>query len=242
MKTRPSAAAATLSMASMLSVVSGAFSGQGASSVVSDTDSEEEENTTQLGAGSGSNAIQDGNVWSDANLARSQVKSPKKPNTTLEPLFTCVQDGARRDKIAVEILSKNKKKFTGTITPIEAKHAIYIKGLGFTNHDNFDGVRISWKGKLIVTFKLIQPIDIDELASVEHFDFTRVSSANGKRIEETIGCRVKGIRYKPTTTGPFDNIKPSDGAKIVRIEGCEYRVPEDEILAWLNLYGSPQPN
>ena len=108
MKTRPSAAAATLSMASMLSVVSGAFSSQGASSVVSDTNSEEEENTTL--SGSGSNTIQDRNVWSEANLTRSQVRSPKKPNAPLEPLFTCFQDGARRDEIAVEILSKKQEK------------------------------------------------------------------------------------------------------------------------------------
>lgn len=39
------------------------------------------------------------------------------------------------------------------------------------NHDNFDGVRISFRGKLYVTFKLIEPINIDELESVEFFEF-----------------------------------------------------------------------
>jgi hypothetical protein len=28
-----------------------------------------------------------------------------------------------------------------------------------------------------------------------------------------------------------------DGTRIVNVEGCEYRVPKDEILAWLELYG-----
>ena len=237
LKTKPSAAATTLSMASMLSVVSGAFSGQGASSIVSDTDSDEENPTlTQPGS------VQDGNVWTETNLNRSQVRSPKRTKEPLEPLFTCFQDGAMRDEIVVEILSKNKKKFTGTITPIEAKHSIYIKGLGFANHDNFDGVRINWKGKLIVTFKLIQPINIDELDAVEHFDFTRVSSVNGKRIEETIGCKVKGVRYRPISVGPFDDTKPNDGTKVVKIEGCEYRITKEEIIAWLTLYGEPTSN
>ena len=90
----------------------------------------------------------------------------------------------------VKVLLKIKKKFTGTITPLEAKHLIYIKGLKLKNYDNLDGVRINWKGKLFVTFKLIQPITIDELAAVKQFDFSRVSPVNGKRMEETIGCKV----------------------------------------------------
>ena len=64
-----SAAAATLSMASMLSVVSGAFSSKAADSVVSDTDSDGEY-TTQSETGSGTNTIQDGNVWSEPNCRK----------------------------------------------------------------------------------------------------------------------------------------------------------------------------
>ena len=52
-------------------------------------------------------------------------------------------------------------------------------------------MRISWKGKLIVTFKLIEPIDIDELNSVEYFEFTRTSTIRGKRVEEKIGGKKK---------------------------------------------------
>jgi hypothetical protein len=217
-------------MAAMLSAVSNAFSGQAASSIVSDTD-------------------EDGSVdrvWEERNLSKSQVRSPKK-NTNdeqkrIEPLFNFRQEGAWRDEIEVEINTKNKKKFTGTITPTEAKHLIYIKALGFENHSNFDGVRINFKGKLIVTFKLIEPINIDELDSVEHFDFVRATTVNGKRHDDVIGCRIRGIRYRPMMVSSFDTAPKEDGNKVVKIEGCKYRVTKEEILQWLSHYGEVTSN
>ena len=139
-KQSTSAAVSTMGVAAMLSAVnavSQAFAGQPAGSVVSDTDDDES----------------DGGIWSEQNLRNSQVRSPKKDDSTgnkkvasIEPLFEHRQDGAWRDEIEVEIQTRNKKKFTGTITPTEAKHLIYIKALGFENHNNFDGVRINFKG------------------------------------------------------------------------------------------------
>ena len=242
---QPSAAVTALTMATVLSTMTGGLIGGGASQRNDRSDSDEDDELksqhsqhgSQHGSQQSQHASRDTNVWSEENLVNSQVRSPKKVNDPLRPLFSCVQDGPMRDEIVVEILSKNKKKFTGTITPLEAKHQIYIKGLKFDNHDNFDGVRINYKGKLVVTFKLIEPINIDDLASVEHFDFTRVSSANGKRIEDVIGCKVKGIRYRSDYVSSFDNLRDDDGLKVVKIEGCEYRIPEENILAWLSLYG-----
>ena len=187
----------------------------------------------------------DDDIWSEENLNKSQVKSPKQPAKIGEPLeakFEFHHDGAWRDEIEVEIQTKNKKKFTGTITPIEAKHQIYIKGLGFDDHSNFDGVRINFKGKLIVTFKLINPINIDELEAVEHFDFVRTATANGKNFTDVIGCRIRGIRYRPMMVSSFDNAPKDDGQKVVKIEGCEYRVTKDEILQWLSFYGEVTSN
>ena len=226
-KQSTSAAVSTLGVAAMLSAVSQAFTGPGAGSVVSDTDDES-----------------DGGIWSEQNLRNSQVRSPKKADTqgtnkvaSIEPLFEHRQDGAWRDEIEVEIQTRNKKKFTGTITPTEAKHLIYIKALGFENHNNFDGVRINFKGKLIVTFKLIEPINIDELDAIEHFDFVRTKSVNGKRFDDVIGCRIRGVRYRPMMVSSLDSAPKDEGKKIVKIEGCEYRVTEDEILQWLSNYG-----
>jgi hypothetical protein len=230
-KQSTSAAATTLGVAAMLSAVSNVFTGQTPSSIVSDSDTDDERSE----AGS--------NVWNEENLRKSQVRSPRKQEnakpkaSSVEPLFGFHQEGAWRDEIEVEIQTKNKKRFTGTITPTEAKHSIYIKALGFEDHSNFDGVRINFKGKLVVTFKLIQPINIDELDAIEHFDFVRTSTVNGKRFEDVIGCRIRGIRYRPLMISSYDTAPKNDGSKVVKIEGCEYRVTEDEILNWLSHYG-----
>lgn len=95
-------------------------------------------------------------------------------------------------------------------------------------------MRINLKGKLIITFKLLEPINIDEIDSVEHFDVTRISTANGKGIEEVIGCRVRGICHHPIMVSLFDDVPKTDGIKVVKIEGCENRVSKADILQWLS--------
>ena len=182
-KQSTSAAASTLGMAAMLNVVTSVFGNSEARSEI--TDSEDEF----------SQAIGEDNPWNEANVSNSTIKQPKD-NGDLKPLFEYKHDGAIRDEIEIEILTKNGRKFTGSITPIEAKYDIYLKALNFENHDNFDGVRINYKGKLVVTFKLIEPINIDDLQGYENFEFKRTWTANGKKGEDTIGCKNRDIIFK----------------------------------------------
>ena len=42
------------------------------------------------------------------------------------------------------------------------------------------------KGKLIVTFKLIEPINIDELDAIENFIFICTSTVNGKSLKTSL--------------------------------------------------------
>ena len=220
----PTAASSVLAMASVLSAVSGAFSTQGgASSVVSDTDEEDQQN-------------QD-NVWNHEALSQSKVKSPIQGKSKTKPVFQSYRDGAMRDEIEIEIQTKNGKKFTGSITPLEIKYNIYINALKFPDHENFDGARVGFKGKLVATIKLIEPINIDDLADVEFFEFTRTSSIRGKQTEELIGCKIKGVRWQPNTVSAFETPKPDDERTVVKLEGCDYQVPEEQILTWLSHYG-----
>ena len=220
----PTAASSVLAMASVLSAVSGAFSTRGgASSVVSDTDEEDQQS-------------QD-NVWNHEALSQSKVKSPIQDKSKTKPVFQSYRDGAMRDEIEIEIQTKNGKKFTGSITPLEIKYNIFIDALKFPDHENFDGARTGFRGKLIATIKLINPINIDELADVEFFEFMRKTSIRGKQTEEVIGCKIKGIRSQPNTVSAFETTEPEDGRTIVKIEGCDYQVPEDQIIMWLSHYG-----
>ena len=147
----PTAASLALAMASVLSVVSSAFSTQGgASSVVSNIDEEDQ--------------LSQDNVWNHERLSQSKVKSPMKEKT--KPIFQSYRDGAMRDEIKIEIQTKNGKKFTGSITSLEIKYNIYINALKFPDHKNFDGARVGFKGKLVATIKLIDPINVDDPADV----------------------------------------------------------------------------
>ena len=227
LKAPTSAAASTLGMAAMLSAVSNVFS-----SANNDSSSQASEDDYQSQA---EEQNVDDNPWSETNLNKSKVKSPMKEKP--KPKFESYREGAMRDEIEIEIQTKNGKKFTGSITPLEIKYNIYIDALKFPDHENFDGARIGFKGKLIATVKLINPINIDELSDVEFFEFTRTSSIRGKKTEEVIGCKIKGIRWQPNTVSAFENPKPDDGRTLVKIEGCDYQVPEEHILTWLSHYG-----
>ena len=218
-----SAAASTLEMAAMLSAVSNVFSSANNDSSSQASDMDDEDQLTQP------------NIWNHEILSQSKVKSPKKEKP--KPLFESFRDGAMRDEIEIEIQTKNGKKFTGSITPLEIKYNIFIDALKFPDHENFDGARTGFRGKLIATIKLINPINIDELADVEFFEFTRKTSIRGKQTEEVIGCKIKGIRWQPNTVSAFETPEPEDGRTIVKIEGCDYQVPEDQIIMWLSHYG-----
>ena len=227
-----SAATSTLGMAALFSAASHVFSRQSNEAI---TDSEDDFQS-QAEVGNGSENGGQSNPWNEANLRKSNVKSPKKrPDSLFEHYYS---DGARRDEIEIEFNTKNGKKFSGSITPLEVKHGIYIDMLGFEDHSNFDGVRIGFKGKLIATIKLINPIDIDELCSVEYFDYIRTSTYRGKRSEETIGCKIRGVRLKQPTSSAFETEQKDESKTLVKIEGCEHRIPKDQILAWLSLYGT----
>ena len=181
------------------------------------------------------NGGQDENPWSEANLSKSNVRSPGREKP--KPIFQSYREGPMRDEIEIKIQTKNGKKFSGSITPIEIKYNIYIDALKFPDHENFDGARVGFKGKLVATIKLITPINIDELSDVEYFEFNRTTSIRGKQTQEVIGCKIKGVRWQPNTVSAFENSKPEDNSTVVKIEGCDYQVPEEQIITWLSHYG-----
>ena len=90
--------------------------------------------------------------------------------------------------------NEDGESYIGTVTMTEAKHGIYRDCLGFTDFKNFDGVRFSFKGIRIVTFKLKDQIDIDNLIGKQHFDFKRTFKRNGKLESSIIKCKIRGLR------------------------------------------------
>ena len=142
-----------------------------------------------------------------------------------------------REEIEIQFNLLNGKPFRGTITLSEAKHGIFKDALGFEDFSNFDEVRFGLKGVPVVIFKLKVAIIIDEQLCVQFFEFRRSGMKLGKPLENVIECKIRGLRSKQTTRDTLVEPNLNDGTRIVKIEGCDYRIPKEEIVAWMELYG-----
>ena len=109
-------------------------------------------------------------------------------------IVVVTHDGAWREEIEIEMRNEDGESYIGTVTMTEAKHGIFRDCLGFTDFKNFDGVRFSFKGIRIVTFKLKEQIDINKLIEKQHFDFKRTFKRNGKMESSVIKCKIRGLR------------------------------------------------
>ena len=157
----------------------------------------------------------------------------------VDPLFGVNNDGPFRQEIEVGIATLNGNKFFGSITHTEAKFTIFRDCLGFGDCSNFDGVRHSYKGMPVLTFKLKSAINIDELIGLQFFEFKRKSTRNGVNHVDTIGCKIRGLRTREQVnhSRSGETQHQDDGSRLIRIEGCEYRIPENVIIDFLSHYG-----
>ena len=176
--------------------------------------------------GSGSGQRQDGSAGDDLPAITPVFKTPSP-------------DGPYRDEIVVEVLQIDGRDFIGTITPTEARRKIFEEMLGL-DQDILTGITLGFNRGRIITYKLKQQLDIDQLYRKEFFDFQRTK---GKEVMKIL-CKIRGLkdpsRRSDQATRPVrqpHDQYADDGTRIVRIIGCEYRLLESEILDWLSLYG-----
>ena len=171
-------------------------------------------------------------------------KSVPVSSTPIPPVFkTPAPDGPFRDEVVVDVLSIDGVHYAGTITPVEARKMIYESALGLSQ-DNLASITIGFNRGRIITFKLRQQIDLDDLYPREHFEF----ESRAGTVMQVIACKIRGVRNpalrSSTRAGSrmpmyAQNVPPpvDDGTRILRIIGCEFRLTESEILAWLSCFG-----
>ena len=87
---------------------------------------------------------------------------------------TSKPQGSFRDEIVVEIKTIDDVPYRGTITIQEAIKTIFIGAMGF-HKESLGSLTIGYSMGRIVTYKLKDQIDIDQLASIEAFSFNRSS-------------------------------------------------------------------
>ena len=150
------------------------------------------------------------------------------------PVFETRNEGAFRDEFEIEIQTINGNPFRGSLTRQEAKHRIYKDILGCP-FSNFRGIRTGFRKVPTITFMLKQPINIDEMESFQNFDYIRKYVKAGKEVEDVLQCKIRGVR---TVTGDEATARYSENwTRVVKIEGCDYRVPIETIMKWLENYG-----
>ena len=143
-------------------------------------------------------------------------------------------EGGFRDEIIVGIDTLDDEPYKGTITVRKAVREIFLGTMEFSK-EALASVSIGYNKGRIVTFKLVDKFDIDQLASIEEFTFVRQGQKkDGTIFDQKLGCKIRGIR-KPNSRPMQDNTE--NQTRWVKIEGCEYRVEKDELLTWMNYLG-----
>ena len=153
--------------------------------------------------------------------------------------FTTKIDGAFRNEITVEVQKLNGTPFKGSITYKEAKYDLFQNGLQM-DLTEFESVTLGFKGVPVAIFKLANPVNIDDFASIQFFDYTRKYKVGSRIKEDVISCKIRGVRIKGGEPANEDMGGYRDeGIRWVKVEGTDYRIREEMILNWLSLWGQP---
>ena len=156
------------------------------------------------------------------------------PKPDLSIFKTNKPQGAFRDEIVVEVNTIDDEPYKGTVTVNEAVKTIFIGALGF-GKESLGSITIGYSMGRIITFKLKDQFNIDQLASAEEFSFERTSTRrNGEVFQQKLGCKIRGIRKVRTND---QQVYGDDGSRWVKIEGCEYRIEKEELKEWMGHLG-----
>jgi hypothetical protein len=164
----------------------------------------------------------------------TQKSSKETEPKVRESVFTTSKpEGAFRDEIIVELQTIDDQVFRGSITLKEARQKIFQEILGFKRED-LSGLIMNYSGGQIVTYKLHSQFNIDQLASVQFFNLERKMTVGGEEKISILKCKIRGIRTEQRVHG---EAYEDTGLRYVKVEGCEYRVEKEQIIAWLSSFG-----
>ena len=144
-------------------------------------------------------------------------------------------EGSMRDDIAIEVQTLNGAPFKGSISITEATQGIF-RGCLDLNVKLIHGLRFGYSTYPLIKFKLKEQIDVDSLYRVEHFNYERRYIANGEAKVDILACKIKGIRT-PGNEGGFNEPDTDPNIRWVKIEWADYGLKEEQILAWLEIFG-----
>jgi hypothetical protein len=174
----------------------------------------------------------------DSYLAATSQSSSRSNKPIRKPIFTTKKpNGAFRDEIVVEIQTLDDRPFKGMITPKEARITIFEKTLGF-KQEELIGFYFAYSGCPIITFKLKEQINIDSLEPFQEFNVERKTKVGNEDKMAILKCKIRGVC---TTHNNRAKNYQDEGLRWVKVEGCEYRLEEKQIIDWLSHFGEVKP-
>jgi hypothetical protein len=138
----------------------------------------------------------------------------------------------------VDVLEIDGQKFMGSLTRKEMSSSIYTKALGL-RPENLHGFVPGYRGHPTIKYRLKEKINVDlDLQGKSAFTFERTEKVGSETLVHTLKCEIAGIRELVDVSEGNRETKKSRYTWI-KIEGAEYELPKEEIVAWLEKFGNP---
>jgi hypothetical protein len=167
---------------------------------------------------------------SQSSLISTTSSVRRKLDITLA--FEKPPNGPMRDRITIDILKIDENDFKGTISPIETKNLIYINTLGLDRNLLHGLDWISFKGHPVITYHLIEKINVDTTFESEDFVFER-DSGSGRSL---LRGKIRGLRIQ----SPHQHTQHQHPmTQWVKLENCQWAFGEEKTLEWLSKFGKP---
>ncbi len=152
-------------------------------------------------------------------------------------LFKGSNEGAWRESFVVDVMEIDGQKFMGSLTRKEMSNSIYTKALGL-RPENLHGFVPGYRGHPTIKYRLKEKINIDlDLLGKSVFTFERAEKIGSETIVHTVKCEIAGIRELADISERAQEARKSRYTWI-KVEGAEYELPKDEIVAWLEKFGN----
>ena len=184
-----------------------------------------------------------GKSWSQVAGENVKAKLNKtglimRNDVQIKPVFGSIQKGY--DRIVVTPTNFNNKHFKGFISESEADTISRAIGLHELNNHHGTSFYRNENDILFITYKLKRNMSLTEVEESlnKYFWFHKTSKAgNSDRISGQVVHPPMEDNSQDCTTFTESSSRAYDEAKEVKIVGCNYEISEDEIRAWLKLYG-----
>ncbi len=185
-------------------------------------------------------SLSDNSTLDDSSVVGTTVgQGLEDQHAKVTGLFKGSNEGAWRESFVVDVLEIDGQKFMGSLTRKEMSSSIYTKALGL-RPENLHGFVPGYRGHPTIKYRLKEKINIDlDLQGKSVFTFERAEKVGSETIVHTLKCEIAGIRELADVSDENLETRRKSRYTWIKVEGAEYELPKEEIVAWLQKFGNP---